>query len=94
MKIGVLINLKPQDMIFGYLQKDVNYDLINLLVICTKKYIFQYAINYNKINIYVFQKKIKSTFYEHLTLLKLKDTNEKQNQIHKWSTWEPLFNDV
>ena len=40
MKIGLLINFKIQDIILGYLQKDVNYDVTNLLVMCTKKYIF------------------------------------------------------
>ena len=47
-KIGVLINFKIQDIILGYLQKDFNYDLINLLVMCTKKYIFKCAIIFFK----------------------------------------------
>ena len=57
---------------------------------CTKMYIFQCAAYYNKINIMFFQKEFKSSFYKHLTLLKLKDTNKKHNQVHKWS----LFNEV
>ena len=83
-KIGLLINFKIQDIIFGYLQKDVNYDVINLLGMCTKMYVFQCAVNYNKINIYVFSKKFKSSFYEHLTLLKIKNTNENKfiNGLH------------
>ena len=66
MKIGVLINFKIQDIILGYLQKDVNYDLINLLIMCTEKYRFQCTVNYNKYLCLFFL--IKNGFSEHLTL--------------------------
>ena len=72
MKFDISIIFTIQEIIFGYLQKDTNYDLINLLVLCTKKYIFHCAVNYKKVNIFVLQTRIKHSFYEYMTLLKLK----------------------
>ena len=92
MKLDISIIFTIQEIIFGYLQKDTNYDLINLLVLCTKKYIFHCAVNYKKVNIFVLQTRIKHSFYEYMTLLKLKISNEKE--VYRWSTWEPLFYNV
>ena len=58
MKLDISIIFTIQEIIFGYLQKDTNYDLINLLVSCTKKYIFHCAVNYKKVNIFVLQTKM------------------------------------
>ena len=92
MKLDISIIFTTQEIIFVYLQKDTNYDLINLLVLCTKKYIFHCAVNYKKVNIFVLQTRIKHSFYEYMTLLKLKISNEKE--VYRWSTWEPLFYNV
>ena len=90
--MGIEIKFNTQQIIFGYLQKDINSDLINLIIMCAKKYIFQCAVNYKKVNIYNFQLKLKNSFYEQLTLLKLKVSNV--NLVQKWNAWEPLFDNV
>ena len=92
MKLGISIQFTIQEIIFGYLEKDINYDLINLLIMCAKKYIFYCAVNYKSINIFALQVRIKNSFYEYITFIKVKNTSDKE--INKWSTWEPLFHDV
>ena len=88
-RLNIFITLNVKTVLFGYLEKSRNYDLVNLMILHGKKYIFQCALNYNHVNIYVFQKKFKSIFYEHLSMLHMNTPSETCANL--WKSWESLF---
>ena len=92
-KLELLWSFDLEQVIFGYLLHDKNFEPINLLILTAKLYIFRCAKNFKTLNIYQFQKKFQSIFAEQITLLKLKEIG-KNMSLQNWLSWEPLFENI
>ena len=66
MKSGVSKTFKIQEMIFGYLEKNVNYKLINLLTMCTKYYTVPLHPDKGFMNSDILSAKCLKRQYEHV----------------------------
>ena len=57
--MGITHVFNIREVLFGYMYTDSYYEPMNLLILLAKKYIFHCALNYRKLNFYVFQKLFK-----------------------------------
>ena len=91
-KVNITIEFNVKSVLFGHLEKSKSYKLVNLVILHAKKYIFHCAMNYNFVNIYFFQRRFKSVFYEHFSVLRI--STQSDSTISLWKSWEPLFENI
>ena len=88
-KIHLHINFSNFSILFGYMNFDQNKVPINILLLVTKKYIFDSCSTNNFFSFYVLKHRLQRVYEEEKYVALLNNKEEKFFKI--WKKWEPVF---
>ena len=88
-KVGLSIQFSELDKHFGYHIYDQNRTPLNVLILVTKKYIYDTNLKNGFLSLTVLKQKLFQTFEDELYLARL--VGKEVNFLNQWAKWQPLL---